>query len=104
MGTLLGIAALAVPGVSPLVAAGAIASMAVPDAAITGAAVGAVAGVLNDQGITRTMMYVLKAGATKAVSLCLSTQAVPPFRPTKLPKFVPSRGHSTGRTKMAPAM
>ena len=43
-GTLLGIAALAIPGVGPLVAAGAIASSAIPAAAAVGAGVGAVAG------------------------------------------------------------
>ncbi len=56
-GTLLGIAALAIPGVGPLVAAGAIASVAVPGAALTGAAVGAVAGgltgLLTDHGVDR---------------------------------------------------
>ena len=46
-GTLLGIAALAIPGVGPLVAAGAIAASAVPAAALTGAAVGAAAGGLT---------------------------------------------------------
>lgn len=56
-GTLLGIAALAIPGIGPLVAAGAIASVAVPGAALTGAAVGAVAGglagLLTDHGVHR---------------------------------------------------
>lgn len=55
VGTLLGIAALAIPGVGPLVAAGAIASVAVPGAALTGAAVGAaaggLAGLLTDHGV-----------------------------------------------------
>jgi hypothetical protein len=54
-GTLLGIAALAIPGVGPLVAAGAIAASAVPAAALTGAAVGAAAGglsgLLTDHGV-----------------------------------------------------
>ncbi|WP_324808789.1 hypothetical protein SH584_04195 [Sphingomonas sp. LY29] len=54
-GTLLGIAALAIPGVGPLVAAGAIAATAVPAAALTGAAVGAAAGgltgLLSDHGV-----------------------------------------------------
>ena len=56
-GTLLGIAALAIPGVGPLVAAGAIAASAVPSAALTGAAVGAAAGgltgLLTDHGVDR---------------------------------------------------
>ena len=56
-GTLLGIAALAIPGVGPLVAAGAIAAAAVPGAALTGAAIGAaaggLAGVLTDHGVDK---------------------------------------------------
>lgn len=56
VGTLLGIAALAIPGVGPLVAAGAIASVAVPGAALTGAAIGAaaggLAGLLTDHGVS----------------------------------------------------
>ena len=55
VGTLLGIAALAIPGVGPLAAAGAIAATAVPGAALTGAAVGAaaggLAGLLSDHGV-----------------------------------------------------
>ena len=55
VGTLLGIAALAIPGIGPLAAAGAIASTAVPGAAVTGALVGAAAGglskVLTDHGV-----------------------------------------------------
>ena len=54
-GTLLGIAALAIPGVGPLVAAGAIAASAIPGAALTGAAIGAaaggLAGLLTDHGV-----------------------------------------------------
>jgi hypothetical protein len=46
VGTALGVAALAIPGVGPLVAAGAIAATAVPAAALTGAAVGVAAGGL----------------------------------------------------------
>lgn len=46
-GTLLGIAALAIPGVGPFVAAGAIASTAIPGAAAIGAGAGAVAGGLT---------------------------------------------------------
>lgn len=55
IGAGLGIAALTIPGVGPLVAAGAIASSAVPGAAAIGAAVGATAGtlveVLNSHGV-----------------------------------------------------
>lgn len=56
IGTLLGIAALAIPGVGPLAAAGAIASSAVPGMAITGAALGGAAGglekVMTDHGVS----------------------------------------------------
>jgi hypothetical protein len=55
VGALLGIAALAIPGVGPLAAAGAIAASAVPEAAAIGAGVGALAGgltgLLKDHGV-----------------------------------------------------
>jgi uncharacterized membrane protein len=46
-GALLGVAALAIPGVGPLVAAGAIAESAIGGAALTGTALGAAAGGLS---------------------------------------------------------
>ena len=46
-GALLGVAALAIPGVGPLVAAGAIAESAIGGAALTGTAIGAAAGGLG---------------------------------------------------------
>ena len=56
VGALLGIAALAIPGVGPLVAAGAIATSAIPGAAAIGAGVGAVAGgvtgLLTEHGVS----------------------------------------------------
>lgn len=55
IGALLGVAALAIPGVGPFVAAGSIASAAVGGAALTGTAVGAaaggLAGALEDHGV-----------------------------------------------------
>ncbi len=48
LGAGLGVLALAIPGVGPLVAAGAIAASAVPGAIAIGAAAGAVAGTLNE--------------------------------------------------------
>ena len=48
LGAGLGVAALAIPGVGPLVAAGAIASTAVPGAMGIGAAIGAIGGMLNE--------------------------------------------------------
>ena len=47
VGVALGVAALAIPGVGPLAAAGAIAASAVPEAAAIGAAVGATTGGLS---------------------------------------------------------
>jgi len=56
VGGLLGVAALAIPGVGPLAAAGAIASGAIPGAAAIGAGAGAVAGgltgMLTNHGVT----------------------------------------------------
>jgi hypothetical protein len=56
IGALLGIAALAIPGVGPLAAAGAIASSAIPGAAAIGAGAGAVAGglagLLSEHGVS----------------------------------------------------
>ena len=56
-GALLGVAALAIPGVGPLAAAGAIAASAVPTAAGVGAAAGATAGglapMLSDHEVDR---------------------------------------------------
>lgn len=56
LGAILGVAALAIPGVGPLAAAGAIASSAIPGAAAIGAGVGAVAGglsgYLTDHGVS----------------------------------------------------
>lgn len=56
VGGLLGVAALAIPGVGPLAAAGAIASGAIPGAAAIGAGAGAVAGgvtgMLTSHGVS----------------------------------------------------
>jgi len=46
LGPLLGVAALAIPGIGPLIGAGAIAASTVPSAALAGAAIGAGAGGL----------------------------------------------------------
>ena len=48
LGAGLGVAALAIPGVGPLAAAGAIAASAVPEAVGLGALVGAIGGTLNE--------------------------------------------------------
>lgn len=58
VGALLGVAALAIPGVGPFVAAGAIAQAAIGGAALTGTAIGAaaggMAGALEDHGVDRS--------------------------------------------------
>lgn len=55
LGAIIGIAALAIPGVGPLVAAGAIAQSAIAGAAVAGAALGAaaggLAGALTEHGV-----------------------------------------------------
>jgi hypothetical protein len=55
-GALLGIAALAIPGVGPFIAAGAIAEVAIGGAAVTGTILGAtaggLAGALRDHGVS----------------------------------------------------
>jgi hypothetical protein len=61
LGAGLGVAALAIPGVGPLAAAGAIAATAVPEAIGIGAAVGAIGGTLNE---TLTKHGVSKEDAT----------------------------------------
>jgi hypothetical protein len=48
LGAGLGVAALAIPGVGPLAAAGAIAASAVPEAVAIGAGIGALGGTLNE--------------------------------------------------------
>lgn len=56
LGAALGVAALAIPGVGPLVAAGAIAEVAIGGAALTGTALGAaaggLAGLLSKHGVS----------------------------------------------------
>lgn len=56
LGALFGLAALAIPGVGPLAAAGAIAGSAMPEAAAAGAAIGAtaggVSGLLSKHGVS----------------------------------------------------
>jgi len=56
IGAALGVAALAIPGVGPLVAAGAIAEVAIGGAALTGTAIGAaaggLAGLLSKHGVS----------------------------------------------------
>ena len=84
IGALLGVAALAIPGVGPLVAAGAIASSAIPSAAAIGAGAGALAGGLT--GLLRimvsatTMPDTMRAASMTVASSFQSMRAVVIFR------------------------
>jgi hypothetical protein len=109
VGTAIGIAALAIPGVGPLVAAGAIAAAAVPAAAVTGAAaglaVGSLASVFSDRGIgpDDADYYEQRMGdggvlvtvdGRDAISQSVNVQEI----------LYRSGGHSRSQGKMTPAM
>lgn len=109
VGTALGIAALAIPGVGPLVAAGAIAAAAIPTAAVTGAAAGLAAGslasVMSDRDIGQedSHYYEQRMGdggvlvtvdGSDAGSQAVNVQDI----------LYRSGGHSRSQGKMNPAM
>lgn len=109
VGTLLGIAALAIPGVGPLVAAGAIASVAVPGAALTGAAVGAatggLVGLLTDHGVSKDDAAYYEGRVNEGgvfVSVDTSSASLSSDQASEI--LYRHGGHSTGRAKMVPAM
>jgi hypothetical protein len=109
VGTALGIAALAIPGVGPLVAAGAIAAAAIPAAAVTGAAaglaIGSLASAMSDRGIgPEDAGYyeqrmgeggvLLTVDGSDAGSQAVNVQDI----------LYRSGGHSRSQSKMNPAM
>ncbi|WP_197042105.1 hypothetical protein [Sandarakinorhabdus oryzae] len=109
VGTAIGIAALVIPGVGPLVAAGAIAAAAIPAAAVTGAAAGLAAGslasVFSDRGIGEddAAYYEQRMGdggvlvtvdGSDAVGQSVNVQEI----------LYRSGGHSRSQSKMNPAM
>lgn len=108
IGTLLGIAALAIPGVGPLAAAGAIASVAIPGAAITGAALGGAAGglekVMTDHGVNHADASYYSGHVNKGgvfVSVDLNGAGVPSETATDI--LYRSGGHSSGRSRATTA-
>ncbi len=109
IGTLLGIAALAIPGVGPFVAAGAIAAAAVPAAALTGAALGAAAGglssVFSDYGVSREdadyyETHVGQGGVFVAVDSNNSSIRADAVQDI----LIRNGGHSSTRTRMSATM
>jgi len=108
-GTLLGIAALAIPGVGPLVAAGAIAAAAIPGAALTGAAIGAAAGgiggLLTDHGVSREDATYYEGRINDGgvfVSVDTSNADLSAERASDI--LNRNGGHNSARARMMPAM
>ena len=106
VGTVLGIAALAIPGVGPLAAAGAIAASAVPGAALTGAAIGAAAGGLTklftDHGVGEDDARYYEDRVTGGgVFVSVDTQEAG-IDPTSAQDILSAAGgHSSSRQKMS---
>jgi len=105
-GTLLGIAALAIPGVGPLVAAGAIASSAIPAAAATGAAIAAAAGgltkMLSDHGVSDDdATYYEKSINGGGVFVSVDTSDAGVSSDVVSDILFGAGGHSSSRTRMA---
>lgn len=109
IGTALGIAALAIPGVGPFVAAGAIAAVAVPGAALTGAAVGAaaggLAGLLTDHGVSEddARYYETRVGEG-GIFVSVDTSNSPIHGSAAQDILYRSGGHSSTRDKMSMTM
>jgi len=108
LGALLGVAALAIPGVGPLVAAGAIASTAIPGAAAIGAGVGAVAGgvtgMLKDHGVSDEDASYYE-GRINDGGIFVSVDASEDDVPADTVREILSRngGHSASQPRMATA-
>jgi len=109
VGTLLGIAALAIPGVGPLVAAGAIAAVAVPGAALTGAAIGAaaggIAGLLTNHGVSDEDAAYYEGRLNEGgVFVSVDTSDAALGSETASDILYRNGGHSSTRARMAEAM
>ena len=105
VGALLGIAALAIPGVGPLAAAGAIAAGAMPEAAAIGAGLGALAGglsgLLAKHGVSEEdATYYEDRINSGGVFLSVDTSAagIDAERATEI--LYRNGGHSSSRAKM----
>lgn len=109
VGTALGIAALAIPGVGPLVAAGAIAATAIPAAAVTGAAAGLAAGslasVFSDRGIGENDAgYYEQRMGEGGVLVSVDTSDASSQMGSAQEILYRSGGHSSSQSKMNAAM
>jgi uncharacterized membrane protein len=108
LGAILGVAALAIPGVGPLVAAGAIASSAIPGAAAIGAGVGAVAGglggYLKNHGVSDEDASYYE-GRINEGGIFVSVDASDNRVPTEQVREILMRngGHSASQPRMASA-
>jgi hypothetical protein len=107
VGTLLGIAALAIPGVGPL--AGAIAASAIPAAAVTGAAIGGAAGglskVLGDHGVgSDDAAYYENSVNNGGVFVSVDASSGSAATASIEDILYSAGGHSAGRSKLAPVM
>jgi uncharacterized membrane protein len=108
LGAILGIAALAIPGVGPLAAAGAIASSAIPGAAAIGAGAGAVAGglggYLKDHGVSEEDANYYEGRINEGgifVSVDGSNNSVPAEQVREI--LMRNGGHSASQPRMASA-
>lgn len=109
VGALLGIAALAIPGVGPLAAAGAIASGAIPEAAAIGAGVGALAGglsgLLTKHGVSEEdASYYEERINSGGVFLSVDTGAAGISADQARDILYRNGGHSSSRARMTSAV
>lgn len=105
VGALLGIAALAIPGVGPLIGAGAIASSAIPGAAAIGAGAGAIAGgltgLLTDHGVDENdAKYYGERINTGGIFLSVDAQEAGIGAEQLRDILYRNGGHSASRSKM----
>jgi hypothetical protein len=109
VGALLGIAALAIPGVGPLAAAGAIASTAIPEAAAIGAGAGALAGgltgLLTKHGVSEEDAGYYEERINSGgvfLSVDASSAGISPDQARDI--LYRNGGHSASRSKMTSAV
>lgn len=106
LGAGLGVAALAIPGVGPLAAAGVIAASVVPEAIGIGALVGAAAGGLNEtlmkHGVSRDdVTYYNDRISSGGVFVSVDTGGDATNAATVREIFMRCGGHSSTQTRMA---
>ena len=108
IGGLLGVAALAIPGVGPLAAAGSIAASAVPEAAAIGAAVGAteggLSGLLTEHGVSdEDASYYEDRINQGGIFVSVNTEDAGVSSETALEILYAHGGHSASRGRVATA-